>query len=90
MAATLGAALSRDWTAEMLDAWVRRTPGGRGLLDAPDHPCGYLKWLLDEALAGDVTPPIPARRHAEHRRLVATAVAGEAARAAGHRPSGMG
>ncbi|WP_225854382.1 hypothetical protein [Micromonospora sp. ALFpr18c] len=79
VAATLGAALSRDWTAEMLDAWVRRTRGGRGLLDAPDHPCGYLKWLLDEALAGDVAPPIPARRHAEHRRLVATAVAGEAA-----------
>jgi len=79
VAATLGAALSRDWTAEMLDSWVRRTRGGRGLLDAPNHPCGYLKWLLDEALAGDVAPPIPARRHAEHRRLVAVEAAGAAA-----------
>ncbi|MEU0156807.1 hypothetical protein [Micromonospora fulviviridis] len=79
VAATLGAALSEEWTVEALDGWVRRARGGRGLLAAPDNPCGYLKWVLEEALTGPVAPPYPARRHAEHRRRAAVEAAGAAA-----------
>ncbi|SCL21270.1 hypothetical protein [Micromonospora aurantiaca (nom. illeg.)] len=77
VAATLGAALSDEWTAEAVDGWVRRTRGGRGLLAAPDNPCGYLKHVLEEALTGPAAPPHPARRHAEHRRAMVAARAAE-------------
>jgi hypothetical protein len=79
VAATLGAALSEEWTAEALDGWVRQVRGGRGLLAAPDNPRGYLKRVLEEALTGPVTPPYPARRHAEHRRRVELVAADVAA-----------
>ncbi|MBM0235108.1 hypothetical protein JNW91_26880, partial [Micromonospora sp. STR1_7] len=69
VAATLGAALGPDWTAEALDAWVRgaRT---RPLLAEPDNPTAYLRALLDEAMTGPAEPPYPTRRHAEHRRAL--------------------
>jgi hypothetical protein len=75
VAATLGAALGEEWTAEGLDNWVRRARGGRGMLAAPDNPRGYLKAVLEEALTGPVAPPHPARRHTEHRRALVAAQA---------------
>ncbi|GAA2709064.1 hypothetical protein ACFY2R_18135 [Micromonospora olivasterospora] len=77
VAATLGAALGPNWTAEALDAWVRRARP-RPLLVEPDSPVGYLRAVLEDALTGPVAPPHPARRHAEHRRaLVATQAAAQ-------------
>ncbi|MFF3857150.1 hypothetical protein [Micromonospora sp. NPDC002575] len=69
VAATLGAALGPDWTAEVLDAWVRRART-RPLLAEPDNPTAYLRALLDEAMTGPAEPPYPTRRHAEHRRAL--------------------
>lgn len=74
MAATLGAALGRDWTAEALDAWVRRARP-RPLLAEPDSPVAYLRAVLEDALTGPAAPPHPARRHAEHRRALVAAQA---------------
>ena len=72
VAATLGAALGPDWTAETLDAWVRHSRC-RPLLAEPDSPVAYLRAVLEDALTGPAAPPYPARRHTEHRRaLVAT------------------
>ena len=78
VAATLGAALGPDWTAETLDTWVRRART-RPLLAEPDNPTAYLCALLDEAMTGPDEPPNPARRHVEHRRHAAMAAAAEAA-----------
>ncbi|MFY1573308.1 hypothetical protein ACN26Z_00240 [Verrucosispora sp. WMMD703] len=69
VAATLGAALGPDWTAEALDTWVRQTRT-RPLLDEPNNPTAYLRALLDEAMTGPTDPPYPTRRHAEHRRAL--------------------
>jgi hypothetical protein len=81
VAATLGATLGPEWTAEALDAWVRRARS-RPLLATPDSPVSYLRAVLEDALTGPVAPPYPARRHAEHRRAV---VADQAAAQAEHR-----
>ncbi|GIJ28319.1 hypothetical protein Vqi01_34810 [Micromonospora qiuiae] len=74
VAATLGAALGPDWTAETLEAWVRKARP-RPLLVEPDSPVAYLRAVLEEALTGPVAPPHPARRHAEHRRALVVAQA---------------
>ncbi|MFG1955399.1 hypothetical protein [Micromonospora sp. NPDC048830] len=74
VAATLGAALGPDWTAEALDAWVRRARP-RPLLVEPDSPVAYLRAVLEDALTGPVAPPHPARRHAEHGRALVAAQA---------------
>lgn len=76
VAATLGARLGPDWTAAAVVRWVARMRQ-RPVLDAPAAPLAYFRTLLDEALAGDVEPPHPARRHAEHRRQVAKAAGAE-------------
>ncbi|MFD1084172.1 hypothetical protein [Micromonospora andamanensis] len=67
IAATLGATLGPDWTAEALDTWVRCSRR-RPLLADPDSPVAYLRAVLEDALTGPAAPPHPARRHAEHRR----------------------
>lgn len=69
VAATLGATLGPDWTAETLDAWVRQART-RPLLVEPDSPVAYLRAVLEDALTTSVAPPHPARRHAEHRRAL--------------------
>ncbi|MFI9531425.1 hypothetical protein [Micromonospora rosaria] len=83
VAATLGATLGSDWTAEALDAWVRRSRS-QALLAAPDNPVAYLRAVLEDVLTGLAAPPHPARRHTEHRRalVVEQAAADRAARAA--------
>lgn len=80
VAATLGAALGPDWTAEALDAWVRRARS-RPLLAAPRDPLAYLRAVLEEALTGPAAPPHPAARHTRHRRDL---VAREAAERRAH------
>ncbi|WP_235437506.1 hypothetical protein [Micromonospora sp. RV43] len=74
IAATLGATLGRDWTAEAFDAWVRQVRQ-RPLLAEPRDPVAYLRAVLEEALTGPAAPPRPARRHAEHRRALVAAQA---------------
>lgn len=69
VAATLGARLGPDWTAETLVAWVRQQRG-RPLMDAPDSPLAYLAAVLDEVLATGVAPPVAAAGHAAHRRAL--------------------
>lgn len=69
VAATLGAALGPDWTAEALDAWVRRARS-RPLLAEPRDPVAYLRAVLEEALTGPAAPPHPAARHDRHRRAL--------------------
>lgn len=69
VAATLGAALGPDWTAQALDAWVHHSRS-RSLLAAPHDPVAYLRAVLEDAFAGPAAPPHPARRHAEHRRAL--------------------
>ncbi|PWU52782.1 hypothetical protein DLJ47_18155 [Micromonospora sp. S4605] len=69
VAATLGAALSDEWTAEALDDWVHRSRA-RSLLAAPRDPVAYLRAVLEDAFAGPASPPYPARRHTEHRRAL--------------------
>ncbi|WP_244881207.1 hypothetical protein [Micromonospora maris] len=76
VAATLGATLGPDWTAEALDAWVRRSRS-RPVLTTPDSPVAYLRAVLEDALTGPAAPPYPARRHAEHRRALVAAQAAE-------------
>ncbi|MEV4773112.1 hypothetical protein [Micromonospora humida] len=70
VAATLGAALGRDWTAESLDAWVRRART-RPLLVEPRDPLAYLRSVLEDALTGPAAPPHPAARHTRHQRVLA-------------------
>uniref|UniRef100_UPI003B3BE536 hypothetical protein n=1 Tax=Micromonospora sp. TaxID=1876 RepID=UPI003B3BE536 len=70
VAATLGAALGRDWTAEALDAWVRRARS-RPLLVEPRDPVAYLRSVLEDALTGPDAPPHPAARHTRHQRVLA-------------------
>lgn len=77
VAATLGAALGPDWTAEALDAWVRRVRS-RPLLADPRDPVAYLRAVLEDALTGPDAPPYPARRHTEHRRQVVVATSAAA------------
>ncbi|MFI7080975.1 hypothetical protein ACIBO1_27090 [Micromonospora sp. NPDC049903] len=72
VAATLGATLGPDWTAETLDTWVRHSRS-RPLLSEPDSPLSYLRAVLEDALTGPAAPPHPARRHTEHRRALVTA-----------------
>ncbi|SBT69287.1 hypothetical protein GA0070622_6411 [Micromonospora sediminicola] len=74
IAATLGGALGRDWTAEAFDAWVRQVRS-RPLLAQPRDPVAYLRAVLEETLTGPAAPPYPARRHAEHRRALVAAQA---------------
>jgi hypothetical protein len=76
VAATLGARLGPDWTAERLAKWVT-DQRHRAILMEPDKPVAYLRSLLDEAFTTAAQPPWPARRHAEHRREVAMAAAAE-------------
>jgi hypothetical protein len=71
VAATLGAALGPDWTAQTLDTWVHQSRS-RSLLAKPRDPVAYLRAVLEDALAGPAAPPHPARRHAEHRRVLVT------------------
>ncbi len=70
VAATLGAALGPDWTAEALDAWVRRARS-RPLLVEPRDPLAYLRAVLEDALTGPDAPPHPAARHTRHQRVLA-------------------
>lgn len=74
VAATLGATLGRDWTAEALDAWISQARS-RPLLAEPDSPVAYLRAVLEDALTGPAAPPYPARRHTEHRRALVAAQA---------------
>ncbi|MFF0256899.1 hypothetical protein ACFYPW_30925 [Micromonospora zamorensis] len=67
VAATLGAALSREWTAEVLATWASRQRP-RPLLSAPRDPVAYLKAILEDVLTGPDAPPNPAARHAVYRR----------------------
>ncbi|MFI7074936.1 hypothetical protein [Micromonospora sediminicola] len=78
VAATLGATLSQDWTAEALDTWIRRARS-RALLTEPRNPVAYLRAVLEDALAGPAAPPYSARRHIEHRRQVAVEAGAQAA-----------
>lgn len=78
VAATLGAALGSDWTAEDLIGWVQRQRSQR-LLDEPRDPVAYLRAVLRDVLDGPAAPPHPARRHAERRRQAATDAADQAA-----------
>ncbi|MGC9670982.1 hypothetical protein ACNTMW_31095 [Planosporangium sp. 12N6] len=79
--ATLGARLGPDWTATTLARWVT-DQRARPVLADPVAPLAYLRALLDNALAGAVTPPHPARTHDEHRRQVAAAAGAQ--QMAGH------
>ncbi|MEU0155548.1 hypothetical protein [Micromonospora fulviviridis] len=69
VAATLGAALGPDWTAEALDTWVRQARA-RPLLAEPRNPVAYLLAVLKDALTGPAAPPLPARYYTEHRRAM--------------------
>jgi len=61
VAATLGAALGPDWTAEQLVTYVRDRRG-RALLDSPAAPVAYLKAVLADLLGeAAYEPPAPAR-----------------------------
>ncbi|MFI2667586.1 hypothetical protein [Micromonospora carbonacea] len=70
VAATLGAALGPDWTAQALDAWVRRARS-RPLLVEPRDPLAYLRAVLEDVLTGRDAPPHPAARHTRHQRVLA-------------------
>lgn len=76
VAATLGARLGKDWTADRLAKWVT-DQRSRAILMEVKKPAAYLKSLLEEAFTTTAQPPWPARRHAEHRREVAMAAAAE-------------
>ncbi|WP_026190074.1 hypothetical protein [Salinispora mooreana] len=80
VAATIGARLGPDWTAEAVLAAIGRSRGGRELLAAPDRPLGYLCSLLEDALTGEHEPPHPARRRERHLQKTAAATARDATR----------
>ena len=88
LAATLGARLGERWTAGMVVDFVDRVRGGRALPVVIHSPVGLLRDLLEEALTGDLQPPVPARRRDEHdhevaeRRRAAVAAEAEARRSA--------
>jgi len=79
VAATLGARLGPDWTAEALVGWVARRRAGRQMLDDPAAPLAYLRTVLDQAFDGSVEPPAPAARHTAIVRECSAAAAYEVA-----------
>jgi hypothetical protein len=70
VAATLGARLGPDWTAQSLVQFAARC--GWTPPEQPHAPLGYLKRLLDDVLTrDDVEPPHPSRARQEASRRAA-------------------
>ena len=66
VASTLGARLGPRWTAAAVVDFVDRCRAGRALPVEKHTPVGLLRDLLEDALTGELQPPLPARRRDGH------------------------